>query len=409
MEDEITQLELDYGVDGYFEGELLACRLIAHQQSPERLPSVAEATRRALWDPVDFPNLEKAFVPEDRVTIVLEAHLPQADEVILTLCEFLEQADVAPGDITIVRPVSLEQSQHDDPCRLLDDEWREHVQLKLHDPTDEAQCAYLANTADGERIYLSNEVTEADIVIAVGTVQFDSLLGYRGGASCLFPGLSNVETIRRAMGQGHDELTPSDARPLRQMVDEVTWLLGLQVAINVIPGSHGGIQKIVTGQYDRVFEHCKQSLQTDWRMRIPERAELVIATLTANEQGHTWAQIAQGIDTARRLVERGGRIVILTDMTASLTEGCTTLRNSRTPSEAIKISRERHPTEANTVIQIARAVDWANVYLLSQLEDNVVEDLFMIPLKSTADVRKLLSNDDSTVVIENADLVYADC
>src|SRR5690606_19856544 len=110
----------------------------------------------------------------------------------------------------------------------------------------------------------------------------------------------------KAQGQGHDELTPDEVRPLRQLVEEIAWLIGAQFSVQVIPSSGAGIAEVIAGQADAVLELGRQHINDAWRIDVPERPELVIVAVEADAAGHTWTQIAAALDTARRIVARDG-------------------------------------------------------------------------------------------------------
>ena len=79
------------------------------------------------------------------------------------------------------------------------------------------------------------------------------------------------------------------------------------------------------------------------------------------------------------------------------------------PNDALKPIQQACPPDYLAATRIAKAVDWANVYLLSELPTGTVEDLFMIPLETEQEVQKLLQGDDTTIVIESAQKVFATC
>ena len=57
---------------------------------------------------------------------------------------------------------------------------------------------------------------------------------------------------------------------------------------------------------------------------------------------------------------------------------------------------------------IADALAWADVYLLSDLDESIVEDLGVIPLTKPADARRLIEAADSIAVVSQADRGRAD-
>ncbi len=409
MPQEILSITLHYGSTGTFSGEILKSRLVGQHFAPEPSDQVADMAIQTFAAPEDYPDLKHVVVRGDRVVLVIERDTPGIDLIFQEFWNVLEKAGITPEDITILQPATWEQKTFIDPRNLLETDLKERICIKQHDPTVEGSCSYLANTSNGDRIYLANEVVDADVVITIGPAQFDPMLGYRGGASSLYPGMSDTDAIRSTIGQGHDELGPDDSRPLRQLVDEVGYVLGLQFTVTVLPGQSGGVHQVVAGNADAVMRKVHAQLGELWRFNAPERAEMVVVSVSEDAGGHGWAQIATAIESARRLVEREGRIVVLSELKSPLSPGLQILKNSRTPSDAIKPISRAAPPDLASAIQIARAADWANIYLLSQLPDDVVEDLFMVPLSTNEEVRKLLQSDDTTIIIEDGQFTYTSC
>ena len=56
--------------------------------------------------------------------------------------------------------------------------------------------------------------------------------------------------------------------------------------------------------------------------------------------------------------------------------------------------------------QIAKALDWAGVSLLSGLPGDLVEDLGMIPLEETEELQRLVESEDSIAVVQSAQHVH---
>ncbi|RPI90266.1 MAG: DUF2088 domain-containing protein, partial [Planctomycetaceae bacterium] len=224
-------VELSYGSTGRVGWEIDPQRRFVVHRGPVARPDIRSRLRRQLASPLDFPPLSQACVSGDRVVLALDAGTACAAELVAELWTTLETCGVSARDVQILQPPVAEGLQTLDPRRLLPEGAREQVIWRIHDPAVSKQHAYLATTTRGERIYLDRELIDADVSVAVGSVAFDSLLGYRGTHSVFFPGLSNAEAVARARGEGHHELGPDDERPLRQTIDEVAWLLGTLFAV----------------------------------------------------------------------------------------------------------------------------------------------------------------------------------
>lgn len=397
-----STITVAYGSGQTFVANLPAANVLGRARGPESLTDVTAAARDAVKHPLDFPPLSEAAVPGDRVVIPIARNVPAADEILLAVWESLESKGVSPDDVTILNPAAID-SPPSDPRVLLPEDVRQRITWRTHDATNENDRSYLASSAGGERVYLSSELTDADLVIPIGVIEFDPALGYAGTSSVLYPGFSSVEAIAKLRNEGHDELTPDDPRATRQLVDEVGWLLGSLVAVQVVRSRSGGVAAVLAGASESVLEHGKTLLRDSWQLEIGERPDVIVVGVDADAAGQTtWSGVAAAIETARKLVAREGRIVVLSDLAASPGRGLELIRESRSPQEAAGPLRDFAPPDIREATRILRALEWANIYLLSKLDTTVVEDLFMMPLESPGEVRRLLESASRCLFVEGA-------
>ena len=189
-------------------------------------------------------------------------------------------------------------------------------------------------------------------------------------------------------------------------MDEVGWLLGNPFTVQVIPAAAHGVSKVLAGDCGAVFAQGKQLLTQQWFVEIEERPEVVIAAIDNDSGLHAWEQLGAALETARGLVARGGKIVILSDMKAELSQGLELIRASETARDAIRPLRKQAPPDLVCATQLAAAADWARIYLLSQMSDDVVDELFLTPVSNETEVRRLLKEDGRCLFLEAAQFAY---
>ena len=181
--------------------------------------------------------------------------------------------------------------------------------LVEHDPADRSRMAYLSSTKEGRRVYLNRHVTDADVVIPVGRVGYDPVLGYRGPWSVLFPGLSDQDT-----GAFYRHRLPADlpgrAAPPHRLDEplEVTWLLGSQFHVGLFSGNLG-MAEALAGLAEPVRDEGIRRLDRLWNFQAPARAECVVAGIGAAGAEAGIGELVEGLATASRLVNHGGKIV----------------------------------------------------------------------------------------------------
>lgn len=410
----MTLISLDYGSSQHWEQNLPDERLLFVHHGPEALADVPSVVDACIRQPLEFPALELALVADDRVVIVLDRAVPSAAEIIAGVWKSIALAGVAPENVLILQPASMTSGRPSDPRRFLPTEIRDRVLWKVHDPTQENSTGYLASSAAGERLYLSREVLDADFVLPIGRLGFDAMLGRRELTSAFYPGLSTPDAFAKSLGQGHSELGPDDERPLRQLVHEVAWLLGIQFAIQALPScGHGGLAALLVGNPDRVAERGRSLLDQHWRVTLDQRGETALLSLPCHGDENSgdatnWSDLGAALEAAQKLIVHGGRIIVLSDLAAPPGPGIELIRASRSPKSALQPLRKAAPPDVLTATQIASAAEWASIYLLSKLDSQVVEETFMTPLEHEREATRLLESCDGCIVLPGAQHVYSE-
>lgn len=401
------ELKIDYGVTGQLTWETGAETSVQWRPGPTGLARAADAVREALTSPLEFPALAGALVPGDRVVLALDPALPALADVLTGIWSVLAEAGIRPEDLLLLQPASLTPRQSLDPRSALPAEVRAAVGWQIHQPAADNSTGYLATSLSGERVYLARELLDADFILPVGRLGFDPVLGYRGAASLFYPGLANPEAFIRARGQGHSELRPEDDRPLRQLIDEAAWLLGVQFGVQVIP-SAAGVASVLAGSLEATIREGRRQLDAGWRITQHQRCETVVVSVRPAAGPTTWEDVGAALGVARKLVTRGGRIVLLTDLEVPPGPGVEMVRGRRSPSDALQPLRRESPPDLVPATQWAQAADWASLYLLSGLESNLAEDLFAIPLEHEREVQRLLTGADECLAIAGAQFAYGE-
>ncbi len=396
---ERQSVRLSYGTASEFTCEAAAGHIVAYRPAPDPLTGLHDEVRAALENPLDFPSLARAIIPEDRIAVALDRHTPCASTVIAAIWQVFASCGVAAENVTIIQPVAVDSRKLPDPRSELPPDVREAIAWKVHDSTAKDESRYLASTMAGERIYLSRDVVEADFVLPVGQIAFDPVIGFRGTNSVFYPGLSTAEVIARAHGQGHSELNLEDERPLRQVMDEVSWLMGVQFSVQVIAAADGGVSHVLAGACDSVLARGKELLSDQWLVRLDARCELVVAAIDGKPESQGWPEIGAALAAARNLVTPGGTIVILSELDSAPEDGINMLRGAESPLDAIQPLRQHAPPDLLAATELATAADWAHIYLVSRLENELVDDLFITPVTDVGDVQRLVETADSCVFL----------
>jgi nickel-dependent lactate racemase len=382
-------------------GELLALqvpaeKLIAPCATPQPTNlDVAESLAQAVSAPLGYPPLQQAILPGDHVTIAVDRELPQIELVINELLRQLTAAGNEPENITVL--VASQQQ-----CELLagswPSAWTAAIGLHVHDPNGETSLAYLAATHDGRPLYLNRAIDDADVFLPVGVQRLDD----RGVHSSWFPTYSNLETQSRHQSPGNIEWQTHQRRR-RKETEEAGWLLGVRLIVQVLPGPAGSIAGIWCGDAEAVAEAAGRAGQALWTQEVDRPADLVIAVLDADPREQSWRQVAQALATASQAVNDGGAIVLWTELGVEPGPALRSLASIDESDDEQRLALlKQRSADATAAKLISDSLERCRVYLHSQLDDALVEEIGLATLHDAAELQRLVDRAATCLVIGSA-------
>ncbi|MCE5267935.1 MAG: lactate racemase domain-containing protein [Planctomycetaceae bacterium] len=371
------------------------------------LGDVGAATTAAISDPLDYPPLAQSTTPGDRVVLALERGVPQAAHIVAAVVDALVRSGVDPDGITVLRSPSDCDAGADDPRRLLDAALRAGIALTTHDPADRRQLAYLAADEGGEAILLNRALHDADLVLSIGCLHSEQSAGYYGIHNAIYPTFSDAKTLQRFCGPGTLNGRGDRKRELITDVDRVAWLLGVNFTIQAVPAGGEQVMHMLAGQPDAVWRRGRELYHAIWDCPIVDRADLVVAAVEGSAGQQTWENVGRALRVAGCFVEEDGAIAICCGVSTKPGPAIQHLAHAKSREAALKHIGHHRPVDALPAAQLASALDRSKVYLLSQLEPSLVEDLEMVPVEGPDELVRLVSHHRSCIFLSNAPYIVA--
>ncbi len=394
---------LRYGADASIRLEFAEGTLLAECGAPSVVsaddPSAAVA--RALDEPLDYPPLTRTATPGDRVVLALDEGIPQASQIVAAVVRALLRAGVDPDGITVLQTADDRRWCIADPGPWIPADVRQRINLLVHEPSDRRSLAYLAAAKNGEPIYLNRALADADVLLPIGCVRPRGQHGFRGVHGALFPAYSDQQMQLRfrtvdALGSA------ADRKGLVEEAANVGWLLGVSFTIQVVPGPGGRVAHVLAGEVSAVRRRSRELYEAAWRCTVPRRASLVVATIEGGTAQQTWHNAGRALDRAQRLVEEGGAIVLCSDLADEPGPAVRCLASAATRGEALRQIRRQRAADLLPALQLARALGRCHVYLLSRLDQALLEDLQISPLRDSAELARLARRHATCTLLANA-------
>jgi nickel-dependent lactate racemase len=373
--------------------------VIGVRRSPITPPigDVGAAVHQALEKPFNFPTLGRALTPDDHVAISIDERLPRLLELLIPLLEHVRSAGVSADAITLL---CLPPSTGQQWALELPDEFQD-VRVEVHQPGERRKLAYLATTRSGRRIYLNRSAVDADQLILLTARRYDPRSGIDGAEIALFPSLCDEATCQEFAGKLAPDGPISGPSSIRVEAAEVAWLLGAPFFVQVIEGTGDEVTHVVAGTVESSREG-ERLLDERWRVQVDRPADVVVAGIGGNPDRVTFADLAHAFYCGARVVRPGGRVILLTAGKPNLGRAAAIMRQHNDPVAALKALLTEKPADLEAGFLWAGAAQKTKLFLLSQLPNDVVEELFATPLPDGSAVKKLLSDNESCLVLPDA-------
>jgi len=399
----VPAITLNYGADDPLLLKVADEALIADCRGPEGVVGAAarQLVAAAVGGPAEGPALELHVVPGDRVAIALSGDVPQVTEVVAAVVERLVGAGVEPGDIALLHAPALEA--------LTGSATRLPVTapggstVTEFDPADEPQAAYMAADSADRPIHLARALVDADVVASIGGWSFDAAFAGRSIEGDLWPTFS-----RRSCRQ---DLVRAFAKRGRRALDdwktsnqEATWQLGLCASLRLVGGRGDTLAAAAFG-FPPAAARQARALAAGWRPRVRAPAALSIASLSDPRGG--LAMLLRAVAAAARVTHPAGTVCIASRLTERPGVIFTRWREGASLEglvrEAVGVADQSLIVDAFQTRLFAKALGDRRLVLLSDLDEDLVEELELGFAGKPEVVERLAHKADSVAVLHEAD------
>lgn len=379
-----SPISLAYGAVAPLSLAPAAGALIADCAGPEGVVGAAAAavTSMAIEESADGPPLAAHVVPGDRVAVAVAGTVPQEEQVVAAVHRCLEAAGVAAADIMAVR----------------------------EEPTLDSDTAYLAADEEGQPLYLSRALIDADVVVSIGAWQWDAALGGRALVGELWPTFSRpssrADLTRQLAKRGRQALAG-----WRSEMEAIRWQLGVCASLRLVAGREGTLAAAVFGLPEGAGRAAR-SLAAGWSPVIRREAALTIASVSrpmATDSGSAdpLDTVTRALAAAARVTRPGGTVCLACRLAEPPGVIFTRWRQGAPLEglvhEALGTDDRQLVSDALQTRLFARALGDRRLVLLSNLDEATVEDLEFGYAGSPAVVERLAAKAESLIVLHEAD------
>lgn len=393
----MKEFMLPYGKEkltAKIEDEHLAGVLVSELHSYKAPKSGSELVQESLEHPIGTPRLCDMAVGKKKIVVISSDHTrPVPSHIIMPLLLAEIRKGNPDADITILIATGLHRATTQDEIRAkFGDEIFEHEKIVVHDCDDKDNLVYIGKLPSGGNLIINKLAYEADLLVAEGFIEPHFFAGFSGGRKSILPGIASRETVMYNHNAGfiaseHARTGVVDGNPVHNDMLYAARAARLDFIVNVVIDAEHNPIFCVSGDCDLAHrvgrEFLKSKCQVD---AIP--ADIVISTNGGYPLDQNIYQSVKGMTAAEATVNKGGVIIMLSK--AADGHGGKyfheTFRDEKDLNRMMQTFLDTKPED--TIIDqwqsqiFARLLLKAQVIFISSCDDQLVEDLHMIPAHS---------------------------
>lgn len=342
---------------------------------------------RALENPIGAPKIEDVVVPGKKIAIVTSDITRPCPtwKILPPLLKKLYASGVQKEDITLV--FALGSHRHHTPAEM------EHLagtqayaEIKCVD-SDPDDCIHMGVTKAGTPVDITRTVAEADIRICLGNIEYHYFAGYSGGAKAIMPGVSTRAAIQcnhRMMVREEAHAGKLEGNPIREDIEEAAAICGIDYIVNVVLDEHKNIIKAVAGDVTKAHREGCAFLDQLYLKKLEKKADIVLVSQGGAPKDLNLYQTQKALDNAKHAVRDGGVIILIGSCKEGLGERVfgEWIMEAKTSHDLVERVQTNFQLGGHKAAAIAMVLERAEVYLVSEMPDELTEKCFLKPYHS---------------------------
>jgi nickel-dependent lactate racemase len=278
--------------------------------------AIPDAVELALHAPIASARISETVKPSDRIAIVVSditRPCPTAKILPYVLNE-LHKAGVPAEHILIVVGTGLHRKNTAaERKEIVGSEIFQSYQTVNTDPE---QVVFLGTTSRGTPIEVFEPVVNADVRIAIGSIELHYFAGFTGGYKAILSGVCSANTIRAnhsMLFDTHAEAGELENNPVRCDMDECEAFIPLHFIVNVILDHHHDVIHAVAGHPIHAHRYGCKIVKYLRQNEIRQEADIVVVSAGGYPKDINLYQAQKALHCALQAVKQDGIIILVAE------------------------------------------------------------------------------------------------
>lgn len=357
----------------------------------------AELVRRAMADPIGSQKLSELAKGKRKVVIIASDHTrPVPSKLIIPPMLAEIRAGSPDADITILIATGCHRgTTKDELVAKFGEEIVKNEKIHIHDCDDRDMLVNIGTLPSGGECEINRLAYEADLLVSEGFIEPHFFAGFSGGRKSVLPGVAGRRTVlanhcSEFIDHPRARTGILEGNPIHEDMLWAAKTAKLAYIVNVVLDSEKNVIYAVAGEPEAAHKQGTDFLFSLCGAKAVE-SDIVITTNGGYPLDQNVYQAVKGMTAAEATVKKGGVIIMLARSGDGIGgdhfyhQLADEPDINKTMSEFLSRGRnETVPDQWQTQI-LLRILGHASVVYVSEMPDEVVEKMHMIPAHSLAE------------------------
>jgi nickel-dependent lactate racemase len=271
---------------------------------------------------------------------------------------------------------------------VLPDSIYQNYEIIPHNCDDNDNLSYLGVTSRDTSVFINKEFYETDLKVVIGDIEPHHFAGFSGGVKSAAIGLGGRQTIN----QNHTLLIDNYSKvgnyynnPLRQDIEEIGKMIGIDFAINAILDEDKKILRVFCGKPDSVMEQGIVFSKNLNLTPIVERFDLVIASAGGYPKDINFYQAQKALTHASLFCKKGAKVILVAECIEGIgSEKYLEFMNGMKshPQVIGHFLEKGFQVGPHKAFQVAKIASIVNFKLYSSIDSELLSNLLIEPISS---------------------------
>ena len=240
----------------------------------------------------------------------------------------------------------------------------------------------LGTTSRGTPIRINSEVTKADAVIIISSVEPHYFAGFTGGRKSFLPGVAAFESIEKNHSlalQDKAKILELEGNPVHEDMKEAAMMVTTSTfCILSVLDTNDKVFYSTSGNMHSTLKNASEKVIEVFALKVKEKADIIIA-INQQPLNRNLYQSQKGLENCKSILQENGIFILVSSCNEGIGNNAfyELMASCKSPDEVFQKVEKNYKLGYHKAAKFISFMQKNKLWLVSEIEDNVLKNIFI--------------------------------